>query len=87
MQKISKNTYRLSSGREFDANEGLIAISQDGTGFSIGEGYDGYISGATDDGNPEYSWIDPEDCWTAEERAELADFMIAQWTAFKEIQK
>lgn len=77
--------YRLSSGREFYANDGLVSIARgaDGT-FVIRPGYDGYLSGATGD---EYEEPDPgerDPNWSAEERRELAAFMIAQWTAFKE---
>jgi hypothetical protein len=78
MEKIARG-YRLSTGRELRANEGLISIARDADGtFRIREGYDGVVSGAT--GDPD----DDEDTWTADERRELADFMIAQWTAFKE---
>jgi hypothetical protein len=71
--------YRLASGREFYANDKLLSIARDADGtFRIGQGYDGTLPGATD------SDYDEEENWTPEERRELADFMIAQWTAFKE---
>jgi hypothetical protein len=77
--------YRLSSGREFSANGGLVSIAHDGgLRFRIREGYDGHLSGATGD---EYDTPDPgerDPNWTVEERRELAEFMIAQWMAFKE---
>jgi hypothetical protein len=55
-----------------------IARKKGGT-FMICEGYDTEI----DDIN------DPQDeqAWSADERRELADFMIAQWTDFKESQR
>ncbi len=125
MEKIPKG-YRLSSGREFYANEGLVSIAHDADGrFRIREGYDGLLMGAT---GHEYDVPDPgerDPNWTVEERREpgnqvmrpsvttnvsgapvplptichpprprstrtvarmsrLADFMIAQWSAFKE---
>jgi hypothetical protein len=80
MKIIDRERYRLSSGREFDANFGLISIARKKGGtFMICEGYDTEI----DDIN------DPQDeqAWSADERRELADFMIAQWTDFKESQR
>jgi hypothetical protein len=84
MEKTEKG-YRLASGREFRANQGLISIARNADGgFRIREGYDGVLLGATGD---EYDTPDPgerDPNWTVDERRELADFMIAQWTAFKE---
>ena len=81
--------YRLSSGREFSANGGLVSIARNADGtFRIREGYDGMILGATGDDYDDYNEpdLDPGERpanWTSDERRELADFMIAQWTAFK----
>ncbi len=76
--------YRLASGREFQANGGLISIARNADGtFRINEGYDGRLFGATGD---EYEAPGPgerDPNWSAEERRELADFMIAEWAAFK----
>ena len=77
--------YRLSSGREFKANAGLISVARYANGtFRIREGYEGTLPGATGD---ECDASDPRERelnWTADERRELANFMIAQWTAFKD---
>lgn len=71
--------YRLSSGREFSANAHLISIARHNDGrFEICNGYDGTQAGATGDD------CDDEENWTFDERRELADFMIAQWTAFRD---
>jgi hypothetical protein len=87
MKRIDSETYRLSSGREFYANDGLISIAREADGtFSIREGYDGDINGMDDAGD----WMDDveiKQIWSADERKELADFMIAQWTDFKESQR
>lgn len=73
MHKIDSDSYELSTWRTVYANCGLISIARDRAGvFSIKEGYDGWID-MDDDDNP----------WTADERRELADFMIAQWQAFR----
>jgi hypothetical protein len=56
------------SGREFYANNGIIGMAP--SADYVSEGYDGGIGKAGD--------------FTAEERAELADYMIARWQAFKE---
>jgi hypothetical protein len=86
MKMIDRGMYRLSSGREFGANFGLISISrkEDGT-FMIREGYDGGIDGmeVPHDGMDD---LEIEQAWSADERRELADFMIAQWMDFKESQ-
>jgi len=85
MIERTEDGFRLSSGREFYANDHLVSIARDADGtFRIRQGYDGYLSGAT---GGEYDEPDPgerDPNWTAEERRELADFMIAQWTAFKD---
>lgn len=76
--------FELSSGRRVYANHGLVSIARHDEGFEIGEGYDGHIypEGSRDwSAEPEVVWVDPP--WTPEERAELADYMIALWQAFK----
>ena len=54
----------------------VSGFGADGT-FRISQGYDGMLDAATG------SNVDAEDNWTPDEQRELADFMIAQWTAFK----
>lgn len=78
IQKDHK-TYALSTGREIKANWGIIGLSTDGV---LTEGYDGRLLGHLGDSDD----YDPAD-WTAAERAELADFMIARWTEFKALQE
>jgi len=66
--------YVLSTGRRFYANRGLIGINPE---MEVSEGYDGHIH---------YGPIFyPQEApgWSKEERAELADFMIALWSRFK----
>jgi hypothetical protein len=75
--------YRLSTGRELDAHLGLISIAWTDDHpygsrepqWQLGEGFDGHLY-------PEGGGGDDEP-WTDSERAELADYMIAQWQAFK----
>lgn len=72
--------FELSTGRRFGANCGIVGIVQrKGGNWRITEGYDGDIYGCAPD-----EWTDDDaDRWTPAERAELADYMIEQWTAFK----
>ena len=74
MKQIDGDTYLLSSGREVDANRGLIGLASDGGGFEVSGGYDQMIL-----------IDDYEEPWTPEECAELADFMIERWRAFKAV--
>lgn len=79
MERKDRDTYVLSTGREINANHGLISIAADVAaplgygadyafaGFEMCEGYDG--SHDVDD-------------WTLDELAELTDFMIDQWRLF-----
>ena len=67
---------KLSSGRNIDANSGVIGINEDGEVFS---GYDERVLGID---RPEWAG-DDEAPFSAAERAELADLMIARWQAFK----
>lgn len=69
--------YRLTSGREFLANQGIIGIGPDCGKHGLSEGYDGGIL-------VECDWIPDFPPWTAAERAEVADEMIRRWQAFKE---
>lgn len=86
MKRI-KNGYELSTGRKLYANHGLISIAWDDEDreWEIGEGYDGHLypQGSQDYSVPDaVAWS--EEPWTAEERREVADYMIAQWRAFAE---
>ena len=74
MKPIDNDHYELSTGRRFTANRGIIGLNADN---DLTEGYDGgiYVGG-----NP---WDEPDETWSAAEKAELADYMIARWQAFK----
>lgn len=76
MNRLSRDLYRLSTGRTISANHGLISIStqrdpQSTEDFEVCEGYDGPVHDLTE--------------WTRDEVMELADFMIAQWQALKQV--
>ena len=74
-----KEVYVLSGGRKIDANKGLISISEEGWLY---EGYDSTLAEAISPEEHEYEPLALH--WTPEERAEVADHMIARWTKFKE---
>ena len=82
MKHLGGNHYELSTGRRLDASAGgYIGLN---AGLRVGLGYD-HAPLEIDRGlaDAEGIEVDPDECWTSEERAELADFMIAQWQAFK----
>jgi hypothetical protein len=70
MRAKDKDTYVLSSGREFYANRGILGIAP-----REGELYEGYDGGVYID--------EPGEEWTADEKRELADYMIALWSQWK----
>jgi hypothetical protein len=74
--KYGTNEYRLSSGRTFYANNGIIGIGPDCGANGLSEGYDGGIPVACD-------WDEDFQPWTPTERGELADEMIRRWLVFK----
>lgn len=69
MERIDRDRYRLSTGREVAANRGLISLARD---VALGERYVG-----------PFTVDDDADAWTAQELEELADFMIEQWQLFR----
>jgi hypothetical protein len=69
MEWLDRDQFKLSSGRVVHANRGLVGINPR---LEVSQGYDGNIY-IEDDDEP----------WTPEERAELADAMIARWQEFK----
>lgn len=77
MERIDTG-YRLSSGREFYANRGLVSIVRADGVFEICEGYDGDVYYQRED------WNEHSNPWLPAECAELADHMIALWQAFKD---
>ena len=73
-----RRRYTLSTGREFNANLGLISVDDNGTLY---EGYDASLDvNGHSDPQPDDPASQP---WTREERIELADFMIERWQAFR----
>ena len=65
--------FRLTSGRKFNANCGYVSLRNEDGVWSITEGYDGHLC-LDDENNP----------WTLEEKIELANYMIAEWSMFKQ---
>lgn len=80
MVLVADSTYRLSTGREFYANAGIVGMSPrtidgdfgDFEPNAIPEGYDGGITMWDQD--------DPSKRWTDAELTELHDFMIGMWS-------
>ncbi len=73
------NGYRLSTGRTFAAHGGRLSVRRDRAGdFEICDGYDSVLLEVTSD--------DGDDKWTPAERREMAEYMIAEWTAFRDAQ-
>jgi hypothetical protein len=75
----AKEQYIFDSGRAGRANRGIIGIAPD---LEVTDGYDGGFETTP----PRHSWAFDDDDnlqFTPAERAELADYMIARWTAFK----
>jgi hypothetical protein len=62
--------YQLSTGRVFYAHRGIIGLTPESETGRTFEGSDGDLDLRS---------------WTRAERAELADWMIAQWTVFKRV--
>ena len=77
--KLKADTYTLSSGRSFYANRGILGLAPEREEFTnrltISEGYDGGVG--MDCG---YS----KEKFTAEERAEVALWMINLWREWGE---
>lgn len=70
---VAQNTYTLTTGRRFYANNGIIGIDANG---SVSEGYDGGVE-------TERDWDEEFAPWSGDERRELADEMIRRWERFK----
>jgi hypothetical protein len=87
MEQIDRDTYRLSSGRTFYANCGIIGLSPehvaDETRRDVAEGYDGNIRTGN---NPE-DFYAGEQPWTDADRAELAIYMMGQWAQWGRVEK
>ena len=74
MERIGRDRFKLTTGREFGAHQGIIGLQVDAPSGVYG-GYDEQIFLESSD--------DEEPAWTIEERAELADYMIARWTLWR----
>ncbi len=76
--EIKGDTVIFSSGRTRYANNGIIGLSPS---LDVSEGYDGGFQTEI------YEWDepDPERDLTKEDLSELADYMISQWSKFKEV--
>jgi hypothetical protein len=78
--KIESDEVTFSSGRKMYANLGIIGLSPD---LELSQGYDRSIDW------PFPEWRDkderaPERQIDAQDMRELADYMIAQWTSFRD---
>lgn len=78
MRLIDDDTYELSTGRQFYANNGTLGLSPDHSTGGVDYGADGSV--CLDD---DYSKGHPR-AWTPAEKRELGEFMIALWTAWTE---
>ena len=68
---------QLSTGRRLEPNFGIIGISHIG---EIGEGKDGELRDSRQQGDGNFDYVED---FTAAERMELADIMLARWLAYK----
>jgi hypothetical protein len=75
------DVYELSSGRRFTANCGVIGLNS-----SWGEHEDCWEPTGGFDGCIPCSPSREKDPWTAAERVELADYMIALWMKWRDEQ-
>lgn len=75
--QIIGNTLIFSTGRRADANNGIVGISEGYGRLWITEGYDGPLDDDIDDDGD----LSP---WTPAERQELAEYMIALWTRYRD---
>jgi hypothetical protein len=73
--------YRLTTGTVFYAHRGILGLAPDGT--ALFNGYDGEVTEGSE--RPPYDEDDRR--FTAAERAEIADSMIARWTKWKSAER
>jgi hypothetical protein len=71
--EVNGDIVTFSTGTKVYANLGLIGIGSD---LYVSEGYDGWV--------PAWPTRPGDKSLTKEERQELADYMIALWTKFRE---
>jgi hypothetical protein len=75
---------KLSTGKIIKANAGTIGLDDD---LNVFEGYDGRLRCQSDELAYGEEPDDFPDALTGAEAVELADAMIARWTAFREKHK
>ncbi len=79
--KCDKTGITFSTGRQAYANRGIIGLDMSG---EVYEGYDGtFYCFLSEDEILSLDYYDKMQP-TAEERKELADFMIARWKAYRD---
>jgi hypothetical protein len=77
--KIVGDDLVFSSGRVRDANGAIVGLSPD---LEVYGGYDGSVY-VDQEEEPDFNYREKEDWLTKADLQELADYMIAQWRAFK----
>ncbi len=75
MAKIKDQSLIFSTGRRVSAQRGVIGISPS---LEVFQGHGGILI-------PSEPLLDDNDSLTNQECVELADFMIEQWQAFKDL--
>ena len=78
MERLDTKTYRLSTGREIRADQGIIGIAP--RDRALYSGCDGMLRSSSASADPEDD--DGDGPMTAGERREIAEFMIEQWRAW-----
>jgi hypothetical protein len=71
--RITGQALIFSTGRRFNVQRGVVGISPS---LEVLQGHSGVLL-------PAEPFLDDDDALTDAERIELADFMIAQWQAFR----
>lgn len=79
MELINRDTYRLSTGREFYAHLAIIGLRPTQPDDDQVEFFNGYDGSTTVRCAPYFADTESRDDWTPSEKRELADFMIALW--------
>jgi hypothetical protein len=83
------DSYELSTGRRISANRGLLSLSPDKGDRDetrLYEGYDGHIAeGAEMQPRDLEEWLADDPILTADERREIAEFMIELWAEWGDV--
>lgn len=75
MAQIKNQTFIFSTGRRISAQRGVVGISPS---LGVFQGYSDILI-------PSEPFLDDNDALTNQECVELADLMIEQWQAFKNL--